>query len=929
MRDPGTQGGHGAHLTAAGTASPGPVRGALARALGLRRPALLAGLLGVVTGDLVAGGELDADSTAIASSHTSPLAASSRPGAEGIGALFGSVRQLAAPGDATAGAAADEGAAALRLVARVTAAGEPVAGATVSLHDGSGLAPATAVSGADGVAVFEDLAPGLHEVWAAGDGAVSPLARAVVGAAGAGGDLAAADPAQPIALALGPASAAAGRVIGDDGRPLSAELLLVPIDQDHVARPARTDADGQFAIAALPPGRWEVLVHARDHLAPADLVLDTTAGRAELEIRMRRGGVLAGVVLDSSGSPLAGASVILRGAAPGAGAAWRAPARRPTAGPGRLRWVHPLAGPRQLPGRDSRRFGAARDGVRPAECGHGHCGVDVGSARGTVIHAAADGVLSAVVTESRGKAGRFLAIDHPGGLRSFYMHLDEIRADLDPGGRVRAGEPIATMGRTGVVRSGPHLHFAVTQEAGGRSWFVDPEPLLQHAVVLPESGSLEGHMAAALAAAARPAGGASSPRESTVAAAPGAALAAGPPAAGPAAVVTDARGRFRITGVAPGTVVAAAFHPELAPGTSAARRLAAGQEIADLEIQLAAGTIVHGQVRGPAGPIAGARVVAEQGSGESAQPVARAFTGPDGRFTLRPLDGAVELAVSAPGHGAVARAVTLRGRGLTPQRREELFDLERQDAELRGRVVDPRGMPVRGATVRVTSGPVRARRATTDAAGLFVVREVPRGSYELEVLAREYPAARAEADTDAATTITLVQGTRVRLEARDAHTAAALAGVRLEASGPDRARTSVLTGADGAAELAALAPGRWTVRAHRAGYAAATAELDLPGPARAGGPAAPGARVARVVELSRSATLAGVVRDAAGARLAGARVTAGAAATVTDQDGRFRLTDAPTGPVTLRAEHDGRAGSLDLSLAPGDELVTLELRTGD
>ena len=898
------------------------MRRALARALDLRRSALLAGLLGVAAGDLLTGGAHDGSHwTAIAATHASPAVSGGADRAAGLGALLGSIRQMAATG-APAGesAAAEEEAARRRLVARVTAAGAPAAGATVSLHDGSGLAPATAVSGADGVAVFEDLSPGLHEVWAAGDGAVSPLARVMVDAAGIAEGAPAAD-RQPIELALGPASTATGRVIADDRRPLSADLLLLPLEHDHVARPARTDADGRFAVANLPRGRWEVLVHARDHLAPADLVLDTTSGRAEIEIPMRRGGVIAGLVLDSSGSPLAGASVILRGEASAAGAAWRAPGLRAAAGPGRLRWVHPLAGRRHLPGRDSRRFGAPRDGARPAECGHGHCGVDVGSARGTVIHAAAEGVLVAVVTESRGKAGRFLAIDHPGGLRSFYMHLDEIRADLDPGQRVRAGEPIATMGRTGVVRSGPHLHFAVTQDAGGRSWFVDPEPILQHAVVLPESGSLEGHMAAALAATAAGADRATPPRGAIAATGAGAAPAAGPPA-GPVAVVTDARGRFRITGVAPGTVVAAAFHPELAPGSSAARRLTAGQEIADLEIRLAAGTIVHGQVRGPAGPIAGARVVAEQGEGESAQPVARAFTGPDGRFTLRPLDGEVELAVSARGHGAVARAVSLRGRGLTAQRREELFDLEPQDAELRGRVVDPRGLPVRGATVRIADGPVRARRASTDEAGGFVLREVPRGRYQLEVIAREYPATRAAADTGAAATITLAQGTRVRIELRDAGTAAALAGVRVEAAGPGRARTSVLTGADGAAELAALAPGRWTVRAQRAGYAAATAELDLGDPA-------PGGRIARVLELSRSATLAGVVRDAAGARLAGARVTAGAAATVTDQDGRFRLTDAPSGPVTLRAEHDGRTGSLELRLAPGDEVVTLELRAAD
>jgi hypothetical protein len=81
-----------------------------------------------------------------------------------------------------------------------------------------------------------------------------------------------------------------------------------------------------------------------------------------------------------------------------------------------------------------------------------------------------------------------------------------------------------------------------------------------------------------------------------------------------------------------------------------------------------------------------------------------------------------------------------------------------------------------------------------------------------------------------------------------------------------------------------------------------------------------------VLELRRGATLGGVVRDASGARLAGARVTIGAASAVTDQDGQFRLADVPSGAVVVAIEKDDLRGARSLTLAPGDEIVTLDLR---
>jgi murein DD-endopeptidase MepM/ murein hydrolase activator NlpD len=141
-------------------------------------------------------------------------------------------------------------------------------------------------------------------------------------------------------------------------------------------------------------------------------------------------------------------------------------------------WFHPLLGPRRLPPNGSARFGAARPQPRPAECELGHCGVDLGQAVGEPVFAVFDGVVERVERDENvdARAGRTVIIRHKdGGVRSRYLHLDSIRDDLRAGMRVAGGELIARVGRTGVLHSAPHLHFAL--DIGGR--FVDPEPYLR------------------------------------------------------------------------------------------------------------------------------------------------------------------------------------------------------------------------------------------------------------------------------------------------------------------------------------------------------------------------------------------------------------------------------------------------------------------
>ncbi len=111
----------------------------------------------------------------------------------------------------------------------------------------------------------------------------------------------------------------------------------------------------------------------------------------------------------------------------------------PVAGAG---WVSPAAG--MLTSRFGPRWGEV------------HEGIDIAVPVGTPVRAAQDGTVAAA-----GPAegfGRWVVLDHAGGLRTVYGHLSAERVVI--GQPVHAGQTVALSGNTGDSR-GPHLHFEV------------------------------------------------------------------------------------------------------------------------------------------------------------------------------------------------------------------------------------------------------------------------------------------------------------------------------------------------------------------------------------------------------------------------------------------------------------------------------------
>ncbi|MFI5260212.1 MAG: peptidoglycan DD-metalloendopeptidase family protein [Candidatus Paceibacteria bacterium] len=91
---------------------------------------------------------------------------------------------------------------------------------------------------------------------------------------------------------------------------------------------------------------------------------------------------------------------------------------------------------------------------------HGWNAVDLSAARGTPIHAAADGTVIIARNNGgwNGGYGNYVVITHDNGSQTLYGHMKN--TIVSPGQSVSAGQVIGYEGSTG-ESTGPHLHFEV------------------------------------------------------------------------------------------------------------------------------------------------------------------------------------------------------------------------------------------------------------------------------------------------------------------------------------------------------------------------------------------------------------------------------------------------------------------------------------
>lgn len=106
-----------------------------------------------------------------------------------------------------------------------------------------------------------------------------------------------------------------------------------------------------------------------------------------------------------------------------------------------------------------------------------HYGIDLGATAGLEIHAAADGVVAAVLSpgESNG-GGNYTAIQHANNMYTIYMHMNDLL--MHNGDNVTKGQVIGHVGWTGHCEpagpDGAHLHFQVNIDTLGSSGAQNP-----------------------------------------------------------------------------------------------------------------------------------------------------------------------------------------------------------------------------------------------------------------------------------------------------------------------------------------------------------------------------------------------------------------------------------------------------------------------
>lgn len=108
-------------------------------------------------------------------------------------------------------------------------------------------------------------------------------------------------------------------------------------------------------------------------------------------------------------------------------------------------------------------WGAVREG------GRRHEGIDLMAPTDTPVRAAANGTIVKLYSSSRGGVTVYQR-DTSGRLILYYAHLNSYAPGLREGMRVKQGQKIAFVGRTGNATV-PHLHFEVHRANAAGQWW--------------------------------------------------------------------------------------------------------------------------------------------------------------------------------------------------------------------------------------------------------------------------------------------------------------------------------------------------------------------------------------------------------------------------------------------------------------------------
>lgn len=106
--------------------------------------------------------------------------------------------------------------------------------------------------------------------------------------------------------------------------------------------------------------------------------------------------------------------------------------------------------------------------------GNPHNGLDIAAEKGTLVIAPSAGKV--ILTGNYYYNGKFILLDHGKGLKSIFIHLDQIL--VKRGDNINKGDKIGKIGNTG-KSAGPHLHWSLMLN----KTYIDPEYFLSSKII--------------------------------------------------------------------------------------------------------------------------------------------------------------------------------------------------------------------------------------------------------------------------------------------------------------------------------------------------------------------------------------------------------------------------------------------------------------
>lgn len=131
---------------------------------------------------------------------------------------------------------------------------------------------------------------------------------------------------------------------------------------------------------------------------------------------------------------------------------------------------------------------------------HSFHAVDLSMDLGTPVLAARAGVVMSVESDFHGAGtdiskygdrANHIRVLHPDGTMAVYAHLELESVTVSVGDRVQAGELMARSGNTG-FSTGPHLHFVIQRNRGGRLVSIPFQFSIRGERVTPTAGMVVG-----------------------------------------------------------------------------------------------------------------------------------------------------------------------------------------------------------------------------------------------------------------------------------------------------------------------------------------------------------------------------------------------------------------------------------------------------